>query len=948
MNSWKRKNSTSQSEAIRQTFLDENGTGVVFIQNALGIERKKSEDLTTQLAKEKSQKESIDVALLASEQANGKLKETLSKSESELSDLRESNEQMITERNSLVQSLETRQVETEQNLENERERKRELEQKMYEMQQTIEDSASLRDTIQNSCNTLSVEKSKIWNELRQCKEELEETHLTVQSIQDEKDDAVAEKNSMEVVLTSYEQSSADMERQLTEAEEQISRIQSEYESVNIKNDKINVQIESIIDNHETAIKEKNDAIISMTTKANQKVASLEATAKESKELSAERLKMELLEKQNAQRCNKFLRQEIEELKENTKQLEQTITTNSKELEQVVLEKKEASVGLNNAQRSNEYLRQEIEERKEDTKQLEETITTNSKKLEQVTSEKKKVSVDLKNALVSNKALQRESEELEEKTKQLEERITTSSKELQKVELEKKEASVGLENAQRSNESFQRKIEALTEQLEQTITASSKKLQQVVLEKKAASAGLENAQRSNESLQKEIKELRNDKKLQLIVIADLKKIQAQDNVKRDALSARLYNETEEHRKTAMNFANVYGQNEIAKKERNDLSAKVNLIESKNEKLLNNLTEISSQKDVIEQAQTKLKREYDGMKSLLECTQIANQDLKSEISKLEGQAAQLKDEIKKEAEGKNKAENSVKKYTVAYDTLLQQHEDCKQQLVDLTEANDKLSKQVLDKMTIKEYIEKHGNFPSSSHNTTGPFCPDDDPVGPFLSDTIGNGTFGDNDILKRQQECVQCINDQKCALNSKEKAKKRGHCITCKKGRYFDKDALTCCDGKYTRHQEMMKLGQGKKKRGASASAETASKNKKKQKKGLKTSGLFEEEKAKNNDENNTDNGRKSSPRIKFTLSRSSNAKRRSPKLPLKKNNKTSKHPAVVLCCAGELCQQILGKTITGRSHPCIICKGRMHGNICSDGTVEDPNRMTCKMCASRLG
>lgn len=202
-------------------------------------------EIEAELAKEKSQKESIDVALLASEQANGKLKETLSKSESELSDLRESNEQMITERNSLVQSLETRQVETEQNLEHERERKRKLEQKIHEMQQTIEDSASLRDTIQNSCDTLSVEKSQIWNELRQCKEELEETHLTVQSIQDEKDDAVAEKNSMEVVLTSYEQSSADMERQLTEAEEQISRIQSEYESVNIKNDKINVQIESM-------------------------------------------------------------------------------------------------------------------------------------------------------------------------------------------------------------------------------------------------------------------------------------------------------------------------------------------------------------------------------------------------------------------------------------------------------------------------------------------------------------------------------------------------------------------------------------------------------------------------------------------------------------------------------------------------------------------------------
>ena len=840
MNSWKRQSSTTQSDAVRETFLDgANGTGVKFIQHALDNERKKSEDLTTQLARAVEEKNAVETV-------NCKLHTAIS-----------------------------------------------------EKQAAVEEKdAAIKDAISEKQAAIEEKDAAI--------KDLEKTMSQLRSATEDKDAAIK----------TAEKTTCDKD----------------------------AKIKSIIDNHETAIKEKNDAIISITSKANQKVASLEAAAKESKKLSTERLKMELLEKQNAQRCNKFLRQEIEELKENTKELEQTITTNSKELEQVVLEKKEASVGLNNAQRSNEYLRQEIEKREENTKQLEERITTNSKKLEQVTSEKKKVSVDLKNALVSNKALRRKSEELEEKTKQLEERITTSSKELQKVELEKKEASVGLENAQRSNESFQREIEALKEQLEQTITASSKKLQQVVLEKKAASVGLENAQRSNESLQKEIKELRNDKELQLIVIANLKKIQAQDKVKFDALSARLYNETEEHRKTAMNFANVYGQNENAKKERNDLSAKVNLIESKNEKLLNNLTEISSQKDVIEQAQTNLKKEYDGMKSLLECTQIANQDLKSDISKLEGQAAQLKDERKKEAEGKNKAENSVKKYTVAYDTLLQQHEDCKQQLVDSTEANNKLSKQVLEKMTIKEYFEKHGNFPSSSHNTTGAFCPDDDPVGPYLSDDIGNGTFGDNDILKRQQECVQCINDQKCASDSKEKAKKTGHCITCKKGRYFDKDALTCCGGKYTRHQEMMKLGyeksstKGKKKRGASASAQTASKNKKKQKKGPKTSGLpVEEEKAKNNDENNTDNGRKPSPRLKFQI------KRRSPQLPLG-NTKTSKHPAVVLCCAGELCTHLLGKTIKGRSHPCFICNGRMHGNICSDETAEDPNRMTCKMCA----
>ena len=55
--------------------------------------------------------------------------------------------------------------------------------------------------------------------------------------------------------------------------------------------------------------------------------------------------------------------------------------------------------------------------------------------------------------------------------------------------------------------------------------------------------------------------------------------------------------------------------------------------------------------------------------------------------------------------------------------------------------------------------------------------------------------------------------------------------------------------------------------------------------------------------------------------------------------------VILCCAGDLCQQLNGPTIIGNGHPCIVCQGIMHGGPCSDGMVEDPNGMTCKKCTA---
>ena len=78
------------------------------------------------------------------------------------------------------------------------------------------------------------------------------------------------------------------------------------------------------------------------------------------------------------------------------------------------------------------------------------------------------------------------------------------------------------------------------------------------------------------------------------------------------------------------------------------------------------------------------------------------------------------------------------------------------------------------------------------------------------------------------------------------------------------------------------------------------------------------------------------------SRSKKKQAASKKKPASKK-KRAPEPAKTMCCAGDLCQ--CGGIIFGSNgHPCVFCKERMHGGPCSDGTVEDPNGMTCKKCA----
>ena len=76
------------------------------------------------------------------------------------------------------------------------------------------------------------------------------------------------------------------------------------------------------------------------------------------------------------------------------------------------------------------------------------------------------------------------------------------------------------------------------------------------------------------------------------------------------------------------------------------------------------------------------------------------------------------------------------------------------------------------------------------------------------------------------------------------------------------------------------------------------------------------------------------------------KKPAPKKPAPKKPASKKKEPPLMCCAGDLCQQqgSGGIIIGSNGHPCVICKERMHGNICSDGKSDSMNGMTCKKCA----
>ena len=77
------------------------------------------------------------------------------------------------------------------------------------------------------------------------------------------------------------------------------------------------------------------------------------------------------------------------------------------------------------------------------------------------------------------------------------------------------------------------------------------------------------------------------------------------------------------------------------------------------------------------------------------------------------------------------------------------------------------------------------------------------------------------------------------------------------------------------------------------------------------------------------------------------KKPAPKKPAPKKPASKKKEPPLMCCAGDLCQQqgSGGIIIGSNGHPCIACKKRMHGNVCSDGKSDDMIGMTCKKCAA---
>ena len=300
---------------------------------------------------------------------------------------------------------------------------------------------------------------------------------------------------------------------------------------------------------------------------------------------------------------------------------------------------------------------------------------------------------------------------------------------------------------------------------------------------------------------------------------------------------------------------------------------------------------------------LNSKSDDTKNMLESSQTMNRDLRRRVSELEGQAAQNRNEITKEVKGKRGAEEDVRKCTLAYDTLIKKHEDCQRQLTDLAEENEKLSKEAVGKMTVKEYVEKHGSLPLSSNIT-------------------------DDDILQRPREC-----SPECRENIKNS--KSGHCIICPKSNYFDADATVCCDGKYTVHMQKMKAGKTK----VGKAKNDKRKNEKRKRKSASASTETEASTSQN-----------SGLRIKIAVPSTTstlNKKRPNQSLPMQKSKQTQKKPVQLLCCARDLCDQDAGIIKTGNGHGCKSCEGRMHGFLCSDRKVQFMTGMTCKKCAAPL-
>ena len=309
----------------------------------------------------------VKVAKKSTEKANGTLEEKLSEVEKELNNLRENNAAVVLDKESSMQSLESRLAETEAQLECETALKEALEQKISEVQQTVEDCVASEETLMNSFNALSVEKTQLESQLHQCKEDIEDMDRQLQMIKDEQDVVVAEKNSMEAVLGSYQASSIDMERQLNEAEEQISRVQSEYESMSIKKDQSVAELENIreslnmttteLSSLKIELEEATQNIQSMVDKNSTKDSSLEKLQAE-KEQSI----LELQDQVNV--C----REEIQELQDNLSEIEDIDAAKDSSIEQLQAEKQQSL--------------QEIVERSEEIELLKGSLLDTKTKLEE--------------------------------------------------------------------------------------------------------------------------------------------------------------------------------------------------------------------------------------------------------------------------------------------------------------------------------------------------------------------------------------------------------------------------------------------------------------------------------------------------------------------------------------------------------------------------------------
>jgi chromosome segregation ATPase len=195
--------------------------------DALSLEKQalceKLSELEDQNLSSKAEIETYKASVASLEQASQELRAKLETTETERSQLDESYRVSLLETSTRIEKLESDLSKAKNDLKIAQSDKEELLSKLEEQRNTF-------DNLETSHNELKLLFASLQAEKTERDEEFQVMSERLHAVNDEKDVVIAEKNSLEAVLTSYQQNVAEMEGLLEAAEGQISRLQKEKDA----------------------------------------------------------------------------------------------------------------------------------------------------------------------------------------------------------------------------------------------------------------------------------------------------------------------------------------------------------------------------------------------------------------------------------------------------------------------------------------------------------------------------------------------------------------------------------------------------------------------------------------------------------------------------------------------------------------------------------------------